>query len=286
MPVIPVRSVSATIVYVALASSLPEATIEPSASLRQGGAVGRLERLRHRAGPTRTAVDWVFSHSASLAGERRLVRLQLGLELGDRRGLLLLPARRASGRAPPRRRPAPPSPSAMAASALAAPASARSSATSTSRLPSASASLRGRPRSTAIVLAAGVDLRRRRRAVQDAQEELLDQLGVVRLASRRAWRARCSGRRWRRRRVGPLTSAITGPSCRPLVRSHSQALSRDRPAERVEEAARQLDARVGQLRGPRARRHARELRRRAGRRGGPRRTAPRPAAAGRWRASS
>ena len=26
--------------------------------------------------------------------------------------------------------------------------------------------------------------------------------------------------------VGPLTRAITGPSCIPLVRSHSQALSR------------------------------------------------------------
>ena len=31
--------------------------------------------------------------------------------------------------------------------------------------------------------------------------------------------------------IGPLTRAMTGPSCRSLLRSHSQALSRDRAAE-------------------------------------------------------
>ena len=73
---------------------------------------------------------------------------------------------------------------------------------------------------------AGFDLLRRGRAVEDAQENLADQLGVVLLGSRRVSQVRSAGSEMAASTVGPLIRAMTGPSCKPLVRSHSQTLSR------------------------------------------------------------
>ena len=61
--------------------------------------------------------------------------------------------------------------------------SGRFGANSASRLPSSSASCRWSSSIGWIVSQAGLDLRLGRRAVEDPQEQLVDQLGVVRLAA-------------------------------------------------------------------------------------------------------
>ena len=86
--------------------------------------------------------------------------------------------------------------------------------------------------------------------------------------------------------IGPLTSARIGPSIRPVPRSHSQALSRAGLPNRSRNPPGSSTLLVEQLGRPRARRQAGQLARASRSRGGSRRTAPRPAAGGRGRASS
>ena len=131
--------------------------------------------------------------------------------------------------------------------------------TPVSRLPSSSAILAVVIIDGLHVLAAGLDLRGRRRPVEDLHEQLVDQLQVVALGVTSLVNS-LPGSAIASPRVGPLTRAMIGPSCKPLGTLAFAGAFTGRAAERRQEAAGQLHARVGQRRRPRSRRDARKLR--------------------------
>ena len=185
-----------------------------------------LQRLRVRAAPTRRTLRVASPTPPPCWTARPLVGLASSASSLAVFSLpSASPARRAAAPSPSRRPRAPPSRAAIACLALLL-LLGRSGAhylARLQRLRPAPVVLVDRPRSlsgTPAISGGG------RGPVQDPQEQLVDQLRGRPAPAATSRRSRCSGSAIASPIVGPLTSAMTGPSCRPLARSHSQALSR------------------------------------------------------------
>ena len=135
------------------------------------------------------------------------------------------------------------------------------------------------------VLAAGLDLRGGRRPVEDPHEQLVDQLGVVALGGHQP--GQLVGRVGDG--VAERRAADQGHDRPELHAAGALALAgalAGRAAEGRQEAAGQLDARVGQAPPPGCPARRPGTSRPSRSRGRRRRATPRPAAGGPWRASS
>ena len=260
-PVMSVRSVSATNVKTPFVL-VPPTVIEPSASFVKEAPPVAVSDFGSRIAQWLTiAPAWAFSQAASLPGMVGLVGLQVGLELcrpgrpvlflqSEPGGQIFLIGRqRGLGRGDRGQ---------AVAFELGPPKC---------ELDLALAQVLGQLAVVVVdrlqVVPAGRDLLGSRRAVEDSQEEIVDQPGVVVLAGHQLGQLVV--------RVGDGVSqgrpADQGHHRSQLQPAGSIALAgalAGRTAESRQEPAGQLDSGIGQGRGAGSRGHARELRRRAG----------------------